>query len=930
MRFNKNYKDRKIKGWFWIGEEFNGAQGGSRTHTPLRALPPQDSASADSATWAMDRYYSQKELVLQVVILREGADLDALSSAYGITLLYEDTYILLPNSLTNTVRFVLNRYKHKFKNKIVKYEDIKNLKKIFLVDTNNVSILEKKYPELFKKDVQVEIYDHHPKKKRLDNKNYTLHIENVGAATTLVVEEIEKKKIKIDQKDATILSFGIYEDTGSFTYNMTTDRDFYAGAFLVKNGADLNLVRYVIEEKIDEDKIKIIEQLVENIHFLYVKDKKIIITSAAYERYVPDVSSLFHIIKPFENADAVFAVINLKGKITIIARSKTKDIHVGKILSIFGGWGHYSAASANIKGFTTNEIIKILEEILLKEAYSEIKIEKIMSKDILIKKKTQKIKEIKDEIENYPLVIVVDEDQIFEGIVLQKVLKDALKHGLKDSPLENFIIDEIIVFSPEMSVIEAEEQIIKYSQEYFPVVKKGYPVGIVSRMQIIKSLHGSVFETEKDIFISRRKVIPKYVNYTNRLEKYLPEDILEELKFIGKIAKRLNFRAFLVGGIVRDIVMKRKNLDIDIIVEGDAVKLVKEYAKERNLPFSVFEEFMTANVKLKNGIKLDFATARRESYERPGAYPKVEKATLKEDLYRRDFTINTLAIEITEDKFGILIDYFQGLRDIKDKAIRVLHQLSFVEDPIRILRALRFSGRFGFKLGKTTEKLLKFAVDQNLLLTAPPGRINLEFQLTFNEEKVVDIIFLMDKYKVLHQLIPEFFLDEKRESILFRLRDLIVSFGMFFDFKIDRVSIYLLALMYHLPLEISSEILDKYHFKSSKKFFQEYFDKKDIFKTVPEKNSTLYKKIKFIDKNLLLYFCGTLDVEISDRIIKILKKEEERHLIISGEDLKKLGIKPSPIYKVILDDVFKKFLDDEIKTKEEAVNYVKEKYLENR
>lgn len=867
---------------------------------------------------------------MQVVILTEGADLDALSSAYGITLLYDNTYILLPNSISSSVRFVLKRYKHKFKGRLIKLEDIdiKSLKKIFLADTNNIFAVKKRYPELFKRNLKIEIYDHHPKKRVFD-KNCILHIDSVGAATTLIIEEIQKKEIKIDQKDATILSFGLYEDTGSFTYNMTTERDFYAGAFLVKNGADLNIVRYLIEEKIDEDKIKIIEQLVENIHFLYVKDKKIIITSASYDRYVPDLSAFFHVIKPFEEADAVFAVVNLRGKITIIGRSSTKKIHAGKVLSIFGGGGHYAAASANIKGFTTNEIIKILEEILLKEGYSELTVEKIMSKDIFIAKKDTPIKDIKGKLDDYPLIIVVDEDQIFAGIVLQKIIKDALKHGLKETPVENFLIDNVIVFSPETSLIEAEEQVIKYSQEYFPVVKKGYPVGIVSRLQIIKAVHGSVFETEKDIFISRTKVIPKYVDYKKKLERYIPEDILKELKFIGKIAKELGFRVYLVGGIVRDIVMKRKNLDIDLIVEGDAIKLVKVYAKKRGIQFSVFEEFMTANIKISDDIKLDFATARKESYDYPGAYPKVEKATLKEDLYRRDFTINTLAIEITEDKFGILIDYFQGLRDIKDKAIRVLHQLSFVEDPIRILRALRFAGRFGFKLGKTTEKLLKFAVDQNLLLTAPPGRINLEFQLTFNEEKVVDIIFLMDKYKVLQQLIPEFILDEKRESIIFRLRDLIISFEMFFEFKIDKVSIYLLALMYHLPLEISSEILEKYHFKSSIKFFEEYFDKKDIFKTVPEKNSNLYKKIKFIDKNLLLYFCGTLDVELSDRIIQILKKEEERKLIISGEDLKKLGINPSPMYKVILDDVFKKFLDDEIKTKEEAIRYVKQKYVKS-
>jgi len=391
----------------------------------------------------------------------------------------------------------------------------------------------------------------------------------------------------------------------------------------------------------------------------------------------------------------------------------------------------------------------------------------------------------------------------------------------------------------------------------------------------------------------------------------------------------MGFNSFVVGGIVRDIVLGKKNLDVDIIVEGDAIELARRYAKEKSLPVHTFEEFMTAQITLETGEKIDLATARKETYTHPGAYPKVEKASIKEDLYRRDFTINTLAIDITEGRFGILVDYFNGLKDIKDRMIRVLHQLSFIEDPIRILRALRFAGRLGFKLGKPTEKLLKLAVDENMLELAPSGRVNLELSYSLKEDKVVDILLLMDRYRVLHSLIPEFYMDEKREELLSRLRDTIISFEMFFEIKIDRVSNYLLALLYHLPFELSYKFLEKYHFHKAVKFFEEYYEVKDLFKELPQKDSELYKKIKFIKKDVLAFISASSDIELSERIIRILKKEEERNLLLSGKDLKKLGIPPSSLYRKILDDVFKKYLDGEIKNKEEALKYVKTKYLSN-
>ncbi len=878
---------------------------------------------------------------MQVVFLEKGADLDALSSAFGITILNKDAKILIPDILSHTAKTVLTRFKDIFSKKIIEKKDLGKIEKIYLVDSHNVKKAIDELKDFLDKYVEVEVLDHHQileknlkifegeeKLKIYDfNVNIKYHIKDTGSATTIVVEGIKEKNIPLSPLEATILALGIYEDTGNFTYMITTPKDLYIGAFLLEKGVDLNSIRDILEKRITDKQIRILEQLTENIHFIYKNSIKVAISTAYCLEYIPDVSSVLSMIKEFEETDAFFVIINTKGKITVIGRSKSEEINVGRILSNLGGGGHPFAASATVKGLTSAEVKEILENLILTNLYRDTYIKEIMDVSIPVYEGENPIYSVKREDLEKPVLLIIDKTGKFQGVVFTKVIKEALKHNIKKAILSDFILNDIYTFSPYTTLGEAEQLILNSSQTIFPVIDKGKPLGIVTKNQITILLHGQPFFSEKDIFISRERLKPRYINFQYKLSRFFPSELIKELKQIGELSKELGFKSYIVGGVVRDVILGKKNLDIDIIVEGDAPKLAKEYAKRYKLKVHTFEEFMTAQITLENGLKIDFATARKEIYEYPGAYPKVQKATLKEDLYRRDFTINTLAIEITEGNFGVLIDYFNGLRDIKDKVIRILHQLSFVEDPIRILRALRFAGRFGFRLGKQTEKFLKLAVKEELLKVAPTGRVNLELSYSFNEEKVVEIILLMNKYKVLNQLIPEFYFDEKREEIITRLKDTITAFEMFFQIKVDKVSNFLLALMYHLPLDISFNILRKYHFHQSIRFFEEFFNKRTIFRNIPEKNSHLYLLIKDIKKDLLVFFCSYLDVEIAERIVYILKKEEEKKLLISGRDLKELGFKPSPIFKEIIEDVFMKFLDGEIKNKKEAIEYIRKRYI---
>ncbi|MEZ0323460.1 MAG: DHHA1 domain-containing protein [Hydrogenothermaceae bacterium] len=840
---------------------------------------------------------------MQVVLLQEGSDLDALSSAYGITLLNKKAKIVLPNSLSSSVIETLNLFKDVFDEKIIKKDEIdfSKVEVIYITDSQHL-------PDNF--TGKIIVYDHHIKDLNFPE-NVELHIEKVGAATTLIVEEIKKRKKKISSQDATILALGIYEDTGSLKFKGTTTRDIKALEYLFKFKVDLNTVRKIIEDRFDIQDISVMEEITRNTEVVEFKNLKISI-SHYKGKYSKDISKVFKYIKVLEDAYAYFVVVGQRGKVYIIGRSKSDDINVAKILSVFEGGGHSYAAAAKVKGFSVEEIVNFLKFILTER--------KITARDIIeTTVPTVKIGETFGNISNlphFPMYVVVDNLGRFEGVINYKVVKDFLKHGFETEKVDNFI-EDCVVLSADNYLFDIIKLLKSTDQEIFPVVERGKFIGIVSRKSILRRL----FKEDSTIVWN---IKPKERNYLSALQRNLPESIIKHLREIGELSQKLGFRAFLVGGIVRDIIMGRKNLDIDILIEGDATAVVKEYGKSKSISYFYYPEFLTGYIKTEEGLKIDFTSARKEVYDYPGAYPRVEIASVREDLIRRDFTINTLLIEITGENFGKLIDYFGGLKDIKEKKIRVLHPVSFIEDPIRILRALRFAGRFNFKLENKTEKLLITSISKNILEFAPPGRVKLEFQLTFNEENVFEILKLMDKYKVLSYI---FHIDSLSEFLIRKLQktqDSINLFKELFNRELDKNFLYSVVLISDKPLEIGYKILKNYHFEREAKNLEKIYRYVETLRS-DRQNIQTYIELSKQQPEVVALTVILSDDEISSHIINILKKIAKP--IISGKDLIDLGLRPSPLFKEILDDVNNLYLQGKFKTKEDCIKYIEETYL---
>jgi len=221
-------------------------------------------------------------------------------------------------------------------------------------------------------------------------------------------------------------------------------------------------------------------------------------------------------------------------------------------------------------------------------------------------------------------------------------------------------------------------------------------------------------------------------NVINQMEQYLSPESLRLIQKAGALAAEKRLGIYLVGGVVRDVLLGRANSDLDLVVEGNAVGLAESLAGEVGGRLIVHRRFGTAKIRTGN-LTIDLAMARAETYARPGALPSVRAGSIHDDLARRDLTVNAMALRLDPTNFGKLVDPFDGQQDLESKLIRILHDRSFIDDATRMLRAVRYEQRFAFRLEATTEKLLRQNVA--MLGTISSDRIRHELELILKEER---------------------------------------------------------------------------------------------------------------------------------------------------------------------------------------------------
>jgi tRNA nucleotidyltransferase (CCA-adding enzyme) len=421
---------------------------------------------------------------------------------------------------------------------------------------------------------------------------------------------------------------------------------------------------------------------------------------------------------------------------------------------------------------------------------------------------------------------------------------------------------------------------------------------------------------------------PRIKGMASILKERLPRNIIKHLKNLGHVADILGYNVYVVGGMVRDILLKRDNLDIDIVVEGEGIEFAHEFAKQYKSRVRSHKKFNTAVLIFPDGFKIDIATARMEYYEAPGAPPIVETSSLKLDLYRRDFTINTLAIQLNKRNYGTLIDYFGGQKDIREKVLRVLHNLSFVEDPTRVFRAIRFEQRFGFKIGKLTLALIKNAVKINCFEDLSDRRLFLELKLLMKEEEPIKSIERLNEFNLLQIISPEINLTDELRQLLEEIRKVIDWYSLLFiEETFDPWKIYWFGLTSQLnkrPLESLAKRMGMVELESKRMLSQRANAKKilDSLYKFNGDNYELYTLLLPYDTETLLYLMAKAGNEKTKRLVShYFTKLKRTKILLKGKDLVGMGFKPGPVYKKVFDEILKARLNDKVNSREDEISF---------
>ena len=407
----------------------------------------------------------------------------------------------------------------------------------------------------------------------------------------------------------------------------------------------------------------------------------------------------------------------------------------------------------------------------------------------------------------------------------------------------------------------------------------------------------------------------------------LPRRIVRLLRDLGRLADQERVALYLVGGVVRDLLLKRPNWDLDLTVEGDGVSFARLVTNRYGAGLALFERFSTARLILPDGLKVDIASTRRESYANPAALPDVATASLEDDLFRRDFTINAMAVQLNQASWGQLRDPFGGQRDLKHKTLRVLHNRSFVDDPTRIFRAIRFSERFGFRIEPNTGRLLARASKANLIARLSGPRLANEMFALMKEDHAGAAIRRLRRLRLLRFLHRRLVLGRQTERLLAALpKAMSVWQRQYPAIPLDRPLLWVMALLADASdsviagtvkrLQLSARHSEALRWAGSKS--------RDLADTLsgvaPLRPSQIYRLLSRLpDEALaLIYAKGVVSRRragigrLTRRLARFLKRDRHTTMTVNGETLKELGLQPGPQFKTILDRLLDERLDGAI------------------
>lgn len=831
--------------------------------------------------------------------------------------LYPDAQLVISDRQDGRVSRFLNIYRDTFdfvRDIHVTWEKVET---IILVDVASLSRIGRLPEDFNEENINFIVYDHHP--KHLSN---VVHhggiVEPVGAAITLLIEEIRKKKIPITEFEATLFGLGLYTDTGNFIYKHTTTRDLQTAVYLMDNGMNLSIVQRFSEQTLAQEQQILLDHLLAMSKTYAMNGLEIVVSAYELKKFQGGLALLTHKLLGIKGADVAITVVKMKNHVHIVGRATSNRVSLLPLLKKLGGGGHKHAGSAMVKRGDQDAILQdVIDhlDIMLEPA---ITAEEIMSQPVKSLTPETTIEEARQLMyryghSGYPIV----DDERLVGLITRRDLDKGNHHGLGHAPVKAYMTTDIVTIEPNTTVEEIQKLIIEHNIGRLPVIENEKMIGIVTRTNIIEMLHNENIPNDaEELNVSAQ-------NLQREMEEQLPGEVFALLKRISETATRINVPVYLIGGIVRDIILEKPNDDIDIVVEGNGISFAEKLQQSYGGEVLKHDSFGTATWTHPSNLIIDITSARLEYYDRPASLPNVELSTLKEDLHRRDFTMNAMALRLNDELFGELIDPFGGREDLLEKKIKVLHNISFIEDPTRIFRAIRFEERFQFLMDEQTEKLALSSIDKVKELT--PNRIVEQLKKLFKEGEPSAVIARLFELNFWQQ----FGIDAQHKTLSCAFaktlekayRELKESEPKLLeDSEPSWFNYFLLPFFVNQNLEaVEKFTLTKNHIKFLKEVIHlNAYDQWDEIKNIGD----CHPIFKGYSVEAILFTLLPEPIANQQLIKTYLKTRHHLPRYFTGGDLMELGLKPGPFFSNLFLQLEVNQLNGKVTSKEEARKWI--------
>ncbi|MBN3889496.1 MAG: CBS domain-containing protein [Nostoc sp. JL31] len=910
---------------------------------------------------------------MDLILCHTTADFDALGAAVGLTRLLPGSKIVLTGGSHPPVRDFLALHRDEYpliERRSVNPEKIRSLT---VVDTQLRDRLGKAAEWLDLPNLkEIIVYDHHLGQES-DIPATRSHISSVGAATTLIVEQLQQQEISLTSAEATVMALGIHVDTGSLTFDQSTPRDALALAWLMQQGASLSVISTYRDPGLSLQLQQLLTESLESLEYLCLRGYTVAWVILKTNAFVPGLSSLASELVELTEIDALllaneytFGENDLR--LTIIGRSQIPKTNLNLLFQPLGGGGHSQAASLNLRKVDSQAILKQLLDGVKAQIPHPLTARDLMSSPVRTILPETTIAEAQRILLRYRHsgLSVVDTQGQLVGIISRRDIDIALHHGFSHAPVRGYMTRNLKTITPDTTLPQIESLMVTYDIGRLPVLENERLVGLVTRTDVLRELHqerdeneeGQKFKIQNDALGLANAALTKFkIPLSTELQNRLAPQLWQLLTTASLEAEKRGWHLYLVGGAVRDLLLAEATSDtlmikdIDLVVDGfhksadvgAGVELAK--ALQQLYPAARLEihgAFQTAALLWHKDPELDslwvdIATARTEFYPYPAANPEVEASSIRQDLYRRDFTINALALRLTSPRAGELLDFFGGLLDLQSRQIRVLHANSFIEDPTRIFRGVRFAVRFGFEIEPQTEEFIHYAINsgvydrtaqENSRTPALQTRLKTELKHILEAPYWKSALQLLDNLGALQCIHPSLKLNLE---ILRQLR-LLESCLQRFDPQPTLIhwEMRLEALIAHLKPQYRAKVAKNLQLQedSIKRLQNLASAQTEVMESLLEceSPSQVVQLLRQYDLPMLILIAVQSPRSLRHQIWEYLTVWTNVQPLLNGNDLKKLGYKPGPQYRQILDDMLAATLDEIIKDKTEAEEFLAQHY----